>query len=66
MAPTRRQAGRGYTGGDIGASFSSGTPSSRATQFLKQLDAVIPGALNAWNGRATIDFWKGYEWTRGS
>ncbi len=68
---SRAQAGRSgilvnYTGGDIGASFGSGTPSSRAKQFLTQLDAVIPGAQKAWNGRATIDFWPGYEWTRGS
>jgi len=55
-----------YTGGTIGASFGSGTPSSRAKQFLDQLEPVIPGVRDAWNGRATIDFWTGYPWTKGS
>jgi monoamine oxidase len=68
---TRAQAGTSgilvdYTGGTIGASFGSGTPSSRAKQFLAQLEPVLPGATKTWNGKATIDFWPGYRWTRGS
>ncbi len=68
---TRAQAGKSgilvdYTGGKIGASFGSGTPESRAKQFLAQVEPVLPGATKAWNGRATIDFWPGYEWTKGS
>ena len=68
---TRAQSGTSgilvdYTGGAIGASFGSGTPSSRAKQFLSQLEPVIPGVTKAWNGRATIDFWTGYPWTKGS
>jgi monoamine oxidase len=55
-----------YTGGTIGASFGSGTPTSRAQQFLAQLEPVLPGATAAWNGRATVDFWTGYPWTKGS
>jgi monoamine oxidase len=55
-----------YTGGKIGASFGSGTPESRAQQFLAQVEPVLPGVTPAWNGKATIDFWTGYEWTRGS
>ena len=55
-----------YTGGTIGASFGSGTPTSRAKTFLAQLEPVLPGATNAWNGLATIDFWPGHPWTRGS
>ena len=42
-----------YTGGNIGASFGSGTPASRATQFLAQIEPVLPGATKAWNGKAT-------------
>ncbi|HSC90692.1 MAG TPA: NAD(P)/FAD-dependent oxidoreductase [Gaiellaceae bacterium] len=55
-----------YTGGDVGATFGSGTPSSRAQQFLTQVEPVLPGVTAAWNGRAAVDFWTGYEWTRGS
>jgi monoamine oxidase len=55
-----------YTGGDIGASFGSGTPTSRAKQFLGQIEPLLPGATANWNGNATIDYWKGYEWTKGS
>ena len=55
-----------YTGGKIGASFGSGTPAERAARFLAQLEPVLPGISSRWNGRATVDFWPGYEWARGS
>ena len=68
---TRAQPGKSgilvdYTGGKIGASFGSGTPASRAAKFLGQLEPVLPGATKAWNGKAAIDFWPGYRWTKGS
>jgi monoamine oxidase len=55
-----------YTGGKIGASFGSGTPSSRAQEFLGQIEPVLPGISARWNGRATIDYWTGNRWTKGS
>jgi monoamine oxidase len=68
---TRAQPGNSgilvdYTGGTIGASFGSGTPTSRAQQFLGQIEPVLPGISSHWNGRATIDYWTGYPWTKGS
>jgi len=55
-----------YTGGNIGASFGSGTPTSRAQRFLAQVEPVLPGLSSVWNGRATVDFWAAYPWTKGS
>jgi monoamine oxidase len=55
-----------YTGGRIGDSFGSGTPSTRAKQFLAQLEPVLPGVSAQWDGRATVDYWAAYPWTRGS
>jgi monoamine oxidase len=55
-----------YTGGNVGASFGAGTPTSRAKEFLTQIEPVLPGSSAQWNGKATVDFWPGYEWTRGS
>src|SRR5256714_13353856 len=57
-----------YTGGTIGASFGSGTPSSRAQQFMSQLKPLFPGIdiSSHATGRATVDFWTGYPWTKGS
>jgi monoamine oxidase len=55
-----------YTGGTVGASFGSGTPASRAKQFLSQLEPVLPGITGQYNGKATVDYWTGYQWTRGS
>ena len=58
-----------YTGGNIGASFGSGTPSSRAQEFMAQLQPLFPGVkkiADHWTGRATIDFWNSYQWTKGS
>jgi monoamine oxidase len=69
---TRSQPGKpgilvDYTGGTIGASFGSGTPDSRAQQFLSQIEPVLPGISSRYiAGRATIDFWTGYPWTKGS
>jgi monoamine oxidase len=68
---TRAQAGGSgilvdYTGGKIGASFGTGTPASRAQQFLEQIEPVLPGISARWNGKATVDYWTGYQWSRGS
>lgn len=68
---SRGQAGQSgmmvnYTGGNIGASFGSGTPAQRATQFLAQIEPVMPGLTTQWNGRAAIDYWPGNAFTRGS
>ena len=68
---TRAQAGKSgilvdYTGGLIGDSFNKGTPEGRAAQFLNQIEPVLPGLKNKWNGRATIDYWPGNRFTKGS
>jgi monoamine oxidase len=68
---TRAQPGQSgilvdYTGGLVGASFGSGTPRQRAQRFLTEVEPVLPGISSHWNGLATVDFWPGYEWTRGS
>lgn len=56
-----------YTGGDIGASFGTGTPSSRAQQFMSQLQPLFQtNVASHWTGRATLDFWTTYPWTKGS
>lgn len=55
-----------YTGGNYADTFGSGTPSSRAALFLSQAEPVFPGLTAAWNGRATVDFWAGNPFTRGS
>jgi monoamine oxidase len=55
-----------YTGGRIGDSFGSGTPASRARQFLAQVEPVLPGISAQWDGKATVDYWAAYPWTRGS
>jgi monoamine oxidase len=68
---SRAQPGRSgilvdYTGGNVGASFGSGTPGSRARTFLGQLEPVLPGITARWNGRASVEFWPGNRWTKGS
>ena len=55
-----------YTGGLIGDTFGSGTPASRAATFASQLEPVFPGISDKLNGRATIDYWPGNPYQRGS
>ena len=71
---TRAQSGAkgilvDYTGGKIGASFGSGTPQERALQFFRELRPQFPGIDigSHWDGTsATVDYWEGYPWTKGS
>jgi monoamine oxidase len=55
-----------YTGGRIGTTFASGTPQDLARRFLAQIEPVMPGLTAAWTGRATVDSWPTYRWTKGS
>lgn len=55
-----------YTGGNYGATFGSGSPDSRARQFLAQIEPLLPGITKQYNGKAAIDFWTNYRWTKGS
>ena len=53
-----------YTGGKIGASFGSGTPTSRAKQFLGQIEPVLPGRDEGVERQGHVDFWPGYRGRR--
>jgi len=55
-----------YTGGDYASTFGRGTPAQRTKQFLDQIDPVLPGLKQDWNGRAIVDHWAGSPFTRGS
>lgn len=68
---SRGQAGRSgilvnFTGGTIGAGFDQGSVAAHAATFLDQIEPVLPGITNKFNGRATVDYWTGYTWTLGS
>jgi monoamine oxidase len=55
-----------YTGGNIGASFGTGTAVDRAREFCAQIEPLLPGLTSRFNGQATVDFWPAYPWTKGS
>ena len=44
----------------------TGSAATRARAFLKQIEPVLPGLSAQWNGKATLDHWTSYPWTRGS
>ena len=66
---TRAQGGKkgilvDYTGGNVGASFGSGTPLDRAQQFLDQLAPQFPGVIlsDHWDqsiSSVAVDYWAG-------
>jgi len=55
-----------YTGGKIGAGMNHGTVSERAELFLSQIEPILPGLSSKFNGKASLEYWTGYRWTRGS
>ena len=55
-----------YTGGQVADTFATGTPEEHAAEFLGQIEPVLPGLSAHWNGLATVDWWKGNLYTRGS
>jgi monoamine oxidase len=55
-----------YTGGDIGASFGTGSPVQRAKIFTTQIEPLIPGISSAFNGKAYVDYWQTNPYTKGS
>jgi monoamine oxidase len=59
-----------YTGGTIGDSFGTGTSSSRAQQFISQMQPLFDkykiNVSDHWTGRATVDYWAGNQWAKGS
>ncbi len=62
---TRAQPGqRGILVDYTGGSIAEAPPS--ATEFLSQIDPVLPGITAEWNGLEFLDFWPDYEWTKGS
>lgn len=55
-----------YTGGKIGDALGSGTPASRASTFLDQLEPVLPGIRAAWDGKVQRFHWPSHPWSKGS
>jgi monoamine oxidase len=56
----------GYSGGTHANTLGQGMPATQAAQFLSQIEPVFPGISAQYNGRATVDFWPGNAYTRGS
>ncbi|RNB86920.1 NAD(P)/FAD-dependent oxidoreductase [Brevibacillus fluminis] len=68
---SRNQSGQAglmvsFTGGDIAKTFANGDPQAHAQTLLKQLEPVFPGITGKWNGKATVDYWPSYKWTKGA
>ncbi len=69
-SPGRSRGPRGSSSttreGTSAPASAAARPTERAKQFLAQIEPVLPGISSRWNGRATVDYWTGYEWTKGS
>jgi monoamine oxidase len=68
---TRAQPGQSgilvnFTGGNIAARLGAGTPEEQARKFLRQLEPVLPGITDRWNGRTVVDCWADHPWSLGS
>ncbi|MFZ6044550.1 flavin monoamine oxidase family protein [Pseudomonas sp. CR3202] len=68
---TRGQTGsegilNNFTGGATAVAMKNASLDIKAAQFLGQLERVLPGITNEWNGRAILNYWPGYRWTKGA
>lgn len=68
---TRAQGGEkgilvNYTGGSTASALVGGNPLVKAAQYLAQLEPVLPGITQKWNGKATLDAWLGNPWSLGA
>lgn len=68
---TRAQPGRAgilvdYTGGRIGDGFGDVSKQLYAKRFLHQLEPVLPGVGDFYNGRVALDYWAGNPLSNGS
>ena len=68
---TRAQPGRAgilvdYTGGAIGRDFGQAGVRARTRRFIDQVDPVIGGLADRFNGRAVLNDWVSDPWTHGS
>ena len=68
---SRSQAGASgilvdYTGGTIGASFGSGTPRRGRRRSSPSWSRSCRARRHNGTGRRALDYWTGYQWTRGS
>src|SRR5215208_1585838 len=51
--------------GSLGVDFT-GSANARGKGFLGQIEPVLPGITQRWDGRATLDHWPSNPWTLGS
>jgi monoamine oxidase len=68
---TRGQAGTAgvlcnFTGGTIGADFATQSTTAYARRFLTRAEPALPGLSGVWNGKASLAYWTGNPWTKGS
>ena len=68
---TRAQDGRkgilvDYTGGAAATALVGANPTTAAQAFLAQFEPALPGITAKWNGKATLDAWKGNPWSQGA
>jgi monoamine oxidase len=60
-----------YAGGSGGSAFASTTyhawaPRELTATVVSQINQVVPGTRDQFNGMAWLDYWTGDPWTRGS
>jgi len=68
---SRAQAGKSgilnnFTGGNTALRYGTGTLAQRTAEALRNMEPVLPGLSDRFNGLSTLDYWPGNPWSRGS
>lgn len=55
-----------FSGDKVALAMNDKPTDLKAAEALDGLDLLFPGIKPLWNGRAVLNYWPGYEWTKGA
>ncbi len=55
-----------FSGDQVAIAMNDRPISQKADDTLNSLNLVFPGIKALWNGRVILNYWPGYQWTKGA
>ncbi len=55
-----------FSGDKVALAMNDKPIDQKAADALNGLDLLFPGIKSSWNGRVILNYWPGYQWTKGA